>query len=323
MSNKDQRLGEVRGYWLSQRPNSRQWCRTWFDVKSRQTRRSSLGTDDLEEAKLRLAGWVMLSGTMTSERPDAVPLQTCLIRYYQHPGRHLPSAEQTRHALTKWSEFFAETLVSELVPERQRAFVDWLRAKDLSDGCIRRILGVGQAALNMAHRDREIATVPAISLALAPDSGPRERLLTIEESAALFQAVTVPHQAMYLLLAFGTAARPAAILELTTFQVDCDARLIKLNPPGRKQNKKRRPTLPICDTLLPYLRGLPPGPVVDYQGRAIASFKTHLTDPPCARRAPSARTAQTSRESIAVASAGRPPGRRSRAQGHEQRPSSR
>jgi integrase len=83
----------------------------------------------------------------------------------------------------------------------------------------------------------------------------------------------MPHQAMYLLLAFATAARPAAILELSSFQIDCDARLIKLNPPGRKQNKKRRPTLPICDTLLPYLRNLPPGPVVHYQGRALGSFK--------------------------------------------------
>src|ERR1043165_6692815 len=44
----------------------------------------------------------------------------------------------------------------------------------------------------------------------------------------------------------------------------------ELNPPGRQQNKKRRPTLPICNTLLPYLRGLTPGRVVRYNGRALS-----------------------------------------------------
>ena len=74
---------------------------------------------------------------------------------------------------------------------------------------------------------------------------------------------------------------PAAILELTTFQVDCDARLIRLNPAGRAQNKKRRPTLPICDALLPWLRGLPAGHVVQYRGKPLGGTKMlfrHLTD---------------------------------------------
>lgn len=82
------------------------------------------------------------------------------------------------------------------------------------------------------------------------------------------------------MLAFAPAARPAAILELTTFLVDCEARLIRLNPAGRAQNKKRRPTLPICDALLPWLRGLPAGPVVQYRGKALSRTKMifrHLT----------------------------------------------
>ena len=50
-----------------------------------------------------------------------------------------------------------------------------------------------------------------------------------------------------------TLARPEAILELKLFQVNLDDRLITLNPPGREQTKKRRPTLPITDTLFPWL----------------------------------------------------------------------
>jgi integrase len=103
---------------------------------------------------------------------------------------------------------------------------------------------------------------------------PRERVLSLAEAASLFRAATQPHELMYLALAFGTAARPEAILELASFQVDVERRLIRLNPPGRRQNRKRRPTIPICDSLLPLLRNLPAGPVVSYQGRALGSFRS-------------------------------------------------
>jgi integrase len=280
MPNRKERPGELNGNWLDQRPNSPIWCRTWYDPRQRQTRYASLGTADFDQAKLALAAWVIANGRMEKERADTVFFETCLVRYYEQHAKHLPSAEPTRYALLKWSEFFPGALVAEVTPERQREFVAALRAKDLSDGYIRRILAVAQAALNRAYREGEITSHPAITLALAPEGEPRERLFTQAEARALFDAAAEPHQLMYLLLAFGTAARPKAILELTSFQIDCEARLIRLNPPGRRQNKKRRPTLPICNTLLPYLRLLPGGPVVCYAGRALGGIKStfdHLT----------------------------------------------
>ena len=93
-------------------------------------------------------------------------------------------------------------------------------------------------------------------------------------------AAAEPHQFLYLMLAAGTLARPKAITELTTFQIDFEARLIRLNPPGRPQNKKRRPTVPICGALLPWLRGLPPGPIVQYRGEPLTRTKMmfdHIT----------------------------------------------
>lgn len=281
MRQKHDRIAEIGGYWLSQRRGSSAWCRTWFDTTTRQTCRASLGTDNLEAAKLALAAWVIANGKMEQQRSDEAHLETCLVRYYEQHARHLASAEPTRYGLAKWSEFFAGALVSEITSARQREFVELLRDQGLSSGYIRRVLAVGQAALNRAQREGEISAAPTISLALAPEGEPRERLLKLEEAKALFDAATEPHQTMYLMLAFGTAARPKAILDLTSFQIDCDARLIRLNPPGRPQNKKRRPTLPICDTLLPYLRALPAGPVVQYHGRPLKSIKStfdHLTE---------------------------------------------
>jgi integrase len=158
--------------------------------------------------------------------------------------------------------------------------------------------------LNRAHREGEITSVPRILLSLAPEAEPRERLLTRDEPRALFDAATEPHQILYLMLAYATAARPAAILEQTTFQVDSDARLIRFNRAGRAQNKKRRPTLPICDALLPWLRGLPAGPVVQYRGKSLAGTKMifrHLTKRVSCR---------IRREAAAVARAHRRVGRR-------------
>jgi hypothetical protein len=50
--------GAIAGFWLSIRPGSAMWCRTWFDATTRQTRRASLGTDDVEAAGRELAGWI-------------------------------------------------------------------------------------------------------------------------------------------------------------------------------------------------------------------------------------------------------------------------
>ncbi len=267
------RFGQIGGYWLSRQRNSAAWCRTWFDPSTRQTCRTSFGTDDLDEAKLALAAWITANANPERTQPQDAPLETYLVRYLEQHAKYLPSAEPTRYGLVKWSEFFAGALVSEITPQRQREFVASLRSKGLSGGYIRRILSVGQAALNRAHREGEITAVPRILLSLAPEAEPRERLLTHHEARALFDAATEPHQVLYLMLAFATAARPAAILELTTFLVDSDARLIRFNRAGRAQNKKRRPTLPICDALLPWLRGLPAGPVVQYRGKPLAGTK--------------------------------------------------
>ena len=280
MRKNQDRLGEVGGYWLSKRRGSEAWCRTWFDRATRQTCRASLGTEDLDEAKLALAAWVMANGRIERERPDAVFAETCFVRYYEQHAKQLASGEQARYGLRLWSEYFPGALVSELTLEKQRLFVASLRDKGLSDGYIRRVLAVGKAALNRAQREGEITTVPMIPLALAPEGEPRERILRIEEMAGLFDAATEPHQTSYLVMAVGTGARPGAILEATTFLVSFEARLIRLNPPGRRQNKKRRPTLPLCNTLLSYLRCLPPGHIVQYRGRPLAGIKStfdHLT----------------------------------------------
>ena len=103
-SRRTDHLGQISDYWLSQRPNSPVWCRTWFDPATRQTCRASLGTSDFREAQLALAAWVTLNAAMRRELPSEVALDACLLRYWEHQAKALRSADQARIALKKWSD---------------------------------------------------------------------------------------------------------------------------------------------------------------------------------------------------------------------------
>ncbi len=267
-----ERIFQIEQYWLDKRPNSEMWCRCWFENRGRQTRRASLGTNDLQEAKLRLAQWVVQNRELHNERPQHTPLETILVRYYNEHASKLPSAEQARFALAKWSDFFGADVISDLTPQRQEAFVAHLRTAGASDGYVSRVLSVGRAALNRAWKRQEIASAPFI---LDVEKGaPRERRLSPAEVAALLRAAqTVPHLWVFAMIALNTLARPEAILDLTPFQVDLEHRLISLNPHGRKQTKKYRPVVPITETLLPVVLNVNADRIVNWHGKPIASIK--------------------------------------------------
>jgi integrase len=270
-----ERLGQIGEYWLSQRPGSDRWCRTWFDASTRQTRRASLGTGDLEEAKLALWEWYAKHGRVSKQEAADTPLELVLVRYYQRHAEGLASAEMARIALAYWSDFWAGAMVTEVTAARQREFIAWLqgqRKPPLADGYIKRILTVGKAALTMAHKEGEITAAPYIIP--GQDAPPRELVLTLGQSKSLWAAAKKPHERMFLALAYGTMSRPEAILEIHKGFADFGRRLLTTNPPGRRQTKKYRPVVPIGDFLLPWLEQAEDGPLVTWHGKAIDSFKT-------------------------------------------------
>ncbi|HZF98656.1 MAG TPA: site-specific integrase [Pseudoxanthomonas sp.] len=213
---------------------------------------------------------------MGQQAPQEALLDVVLVRYWEQHGRHLPSAEMTRIALGYWSDFFPGATVAEVTPGRQREFIGWLRKPEgkppRSDGYIKRVLTVGKSALNRAYKEGEIATVPYILP--GEDSPPRDLVLSVEDSAALWRAARLPHEQMMLALLYGTLARPEAALALHREFTDFERRLLTTNPPGRKQTKKYRPVVPVCDFLLPWLANAPSGPLVAWRGQEVDSFKT-------------------------------------------------
>jgi len=270
MQNK-QHTGQIGEYWLSKRKGSDAWCRTWFDKRTRQTKRTSLGTDDFQQAQLNLAEWIINNQVLKKESPEEMPIETLLVRYYNNHAINIRSAEDARRSLAYWSEYFGEKVVSDIDPLSIKGFILGLRAKGFSEGYVGRILRVGKAALNLAYRLGEIVAVPYIPA--GSTGGVRERVLNLQETADLFNAVESEHMFMYLMIAFNTLARPEAILELKKFQVNLVDRVIAFNPPRRKQTKKYRPELPITDVLFPWLEKANTDVLVNWKGKPIKSIR--------------------------------------------------
>jgi integrase len=232
---KRQQPGRIGEYWLSKRPNSPFWCRTWFDPAKRQTRRESFAV---------------------------------LERYWTEHGRSRASESSINVHIRIAAELIdADTVVSEFGPRAQSAFVAALRRNGHAPGYLKRIFATLKAAILWAHRSEIITAHPAFIRGL-PDGDRRERIMTIAELARLWDAADRPHLRAFIMGMLCTMARPAAVLELTRFRCDFDLGTIDLNPRGRERTKKRRPLLPMPDAIRPWLLACG-GHLVEYRGRPV------------------------------------------------------
>ena len=277
-----QRPGQIGSYWLSKKPgrngSEEAWCRTWYDLRSRQTSRVSLGTADFHEASLQLAAWVVANERPRKAAPDQVLIETVLLNYWNDHAQHLPSANTQRLGLSYWQEFWARRTIADITPHEQRLFREWLAKRGTGISGIDRILSVGRAALNRARKWQEVSEVPHIFGTLTAEAKrarePKGRPVSPAEIALLLDAARSRHMLLFLLLAANTLARPAAILDLGPTQFDALHSLLDLNPIGRMQNKKFRPIVPVTSALLPWLQRDvgPSGHYVSYRGKPVRSI---------------------------------------------------
>jgi len=255
------------GFWLSKRPNSAQWCRTWFDPKTRQTRRASLGTLDAEVAEQNLAIWIAKNvGTKRAE-PGDVSIAHIFMRYYERRGKHTIGAKAQSTSLAMILDAVPEGMaLDDFTLDAQEDVVRQLEARHYAAGTIKRGMGAAKAAVNWAWRNNEIdRPMPFLRL---PDGQGRERVLSISELAHLWDADMPEHLRVFLALCIGTAGRPDALLQLTRSRCDIERGTINLNPAGRLQTKKRRPILPIPDWLLPWIERSEAS-IVTYRGKPV------------------------------------------------------
>lgn len=251
---REYRVGD---WFLGQRSNSPAWYRCSYDKRTRSTERHSLGTDDFLEAKRRLDAWWAANFTATADDlpPSKVKLATLTLDYWTHQGSKLRSSETVKIFLRYWTEYWGDCSVADVRPAvKQEAFRDWLKAKGLGHNSVNRCLEVGRAAIQRGWKRGVISSAPFIQTLPTIENEPMGRPLSLEEARALFQGATQPHIATFIIIGLATGARPEAITDLTWEQIDFEAGIIRLNPDGRVQTKKHRPTIKLPHALAAYLR---------------------------------------------------------------------
>lgn len=270
---------QVGEHWLSKQSRSPAWCRTWFDIETRQTRRVSLGTTDFDEAKSRLNEWFIVNQTRKKGTADQVTLAELFAPFYEKHASKTVSAYQARLAMRYWLEFFEEATVQAAteVPAQER-FQDWLKTeKGVGSNTAARMISVGKTALNWAWKRGYLESVPYILPVKKQQAPPRGRPLSIEEIGKLIAHAKSQHIKDFIWLMVATAARPDAIYDLRVEQCDVEKRLIHLNPEGRQQTKKYRPTVKMPEEIVPRVEHLiansQGGYLISYHGKKITSVK--------------------------------------------------
>jgi len=293
------RLWEYGGYWIGSANGTEVLYAYWYDAGRRSTRRRSLGTKVLDQAKERLISLAGAAKTDTSRSPDRTMLMVALDHYYDHDVASKPSAEQAFRAIGLIREFLEEKMlptavVSAFGPIRQREFMTWSRDKyEHSANTIARNLSVVSAAFRFGKRvvvirdglgnEQEIQLLdmapdvvtqaPRVAELLnLPAPTPREWLPTYEEFARFIDTIDKRKENLFrfVILSLNTWARPQTVLDFRDNETTVNRRFgtIDLNPPGRRQTIKYRPKIRLTDNLRGWLDVWAKDEIEDGQERA-------------------------------------------------------
>jgi integrase len=184
----------------------------------------------------------------------------------------IASTERQRDAWKAMKPYWGKVDPAQIDEEMAREYV---RRRDRSQSTTRYELSMLSVALRWAVKQDLIETAPEIWRPEAPER--REKHLTTREFAKWFAEVKATHARLYVDLALATIARPTAILELTWRQVDWEHGTLNLNPPGRRQTRKRRPVVALDPETLEALREAHRGSqseyIIERGGKKVASIK--------------------------------------------------
>lgn len=243
--------------YLKQNPRG-MWEIRW--TEARRSMRESTRTADLAVAERKLAEFIM--GRQAGGERTVAQILDAYVEHLRAKGK--PAASRRGYAAANLKRHFTGAL-SEITTDSIEAYCSARRAgrigrKPGADGTLRQELSTLASALAHAVRAKTVAKadVPYIPLPEAPD--PKDVWLDEVESQQLLAVANVMladdprHRgALFTWIAMETASRKRAIEELRWEQVDLQARLIRLNPAGRRQTSKRRPTVPISSALMKVL----------------------------------------------------------------------
>lgn len=283
------KVWEHDGYHLVTRPDTPNYYIYWRPPKGGM-RRVSTGVTDRAAAERRLIEHAESRRVPKKRGPHEVSVAETLNGYISQrlTGKARKDAESVAKHFSAFMEAEAISVIAEMTTAMQKRYIEWRRANStgrkapdgqLSAGTINKDLEVLRAALRFWRQEGHVAEVPHVRLLKKPP--PRERFLTPEEVRRLLDHCVEDHLHLFVMLALHTLQRPGAILDLRCEQVDLTGGggrgRIDFNPPGRAQTSKRRPVVPVTETLRPVLeRAIADsvtGHVVEYMAAPVRKLR--------------------------------------------------
>lgn len=226
-------------------------------------RRTALRTKDRETADRKLIDFEI------SLRRKATTVAEIMDLYLTDKAA-MAGGERAGYAWKRLAPVFAHLRPDQIDRPLCRAYVLQRRRAKALDGTIIKELSSLRAALRWQDKN-----TPAV-IEMPPAPPPRSRHLTRAQYRALRDAARqTPHLYLFVVVAYTTAGRASAVLELTWDRVDLDAGMIRL---GLGETRaKGRATVPMTDSaraaLLEAREAALSDYVVEYAGRRVFSVK--------------------------------------------------
>lgn len=201
-------------------------------------------------------------------RPSSTVAQIAEAYLADRPG--MASIVNIRFALSRVTPVMGHLRPDQVDRAICRAYTLRRRRQGVKDGTVIKELSALRAALRWQDKN-----TPAI-IEMPPSPPPKDLYLTRADYRALRDAAKlVPHLYLFIVLAYSTAGRRAAILELTWDRVDFHRGIIRLGKGERRT--KGRATVPMTDGAREALAEARPAAltdyVIEYAGRPVGSVK--------------------------------------------------
>jgi len=268
---------------LSKEDNKHGYYYVLFSEKGR-NKRQSLRTKDRFEAETRFLGWLeQRQKEYISLATDDPIVRDCIDLWLTQQVIMFTDGVQTRFKsmVKNINAYFGDMTVSEIVRKDSMIYYEKRKAGILgnskaADSTIRLELSELRAVFNFMQKkvepkQRRINSEIVPYLDIPANSPPRDRIVTAEEQEKYIdyalngnyngigvKRVNRIHRIQtFLIVAIETGARKGAILDLQWPMINFAKGIINFLPSGqRQQHQKKRPTVPMSDLLINFLKQL-------------------------------------------------------------------
>ncbi|SFO06633.1 Site-specific recombinase XerD [Cohaesibacter marisflavi] len=244
---------------------------------------TGFGPEYRSEAEKGLASYIQSKWSRRKHIvPEDLSIARALTYYAEEHAPNTQAPERIGYAIEALLSFWGNKQVSDISRKTCDAYA---KARGVSEGTIRKELGVLKAALHYCKDEEYLESIPPVKMPERPPS--KERWLTRSEVAKLlWTARSNPrhrHVAKFILVAVYTGTRMSAILNLewspseTAGHIDIDNGVLYRSGSGEARTKKKRTPSRLPRQLRLHARlwkKNSPQYVISFQGRKVQRINT-------------------------------------------------